>query len=326
MEELLMPGSYAHITSVIEASEKRRLKKIDGFPPEAIYAANIHAKFLELGCISPDYPYMHILSEDSKAWADEMHYTHTCKTVSVGAEIVRALPEGLAKEKCLAWFMGYIAHVIADMSVHPVVEIKVGPYKGNEPHHRRCEMHQDAFIFRRIGTTMPQTAYHLRATILKCGDSKAPDQLDSDVKRLWKEILETVHPDLFIEDPPDIDKWHEKCYSILGKLLPTTSRFVGFSRHVCDGLGLKYPTPKEIDMGEYIENLKVPAAESVDKRMHYDDIFDLAIEHIQRTWLNVTRFVYGREDLIAIRGDEWDLDTGRNKSAKDQRLVFWNYA
>lgn len=173
---------------------------------------------------------------------------------------------------------------------------------------------------------MPETAYHIRATILKCGDPDAPDQLDSDVKRLWKEILETVHPELFIEDPPDIDEWHEKCYSILGKLLPTTSRFVGFARHVCDGLGLKYPTPKEIDMREYIENLKVPAPKGMDKRMHYDDIFNQAIEHIQQAWLNVTRFVYGREDLVAIREDEWDLDSGRNKSAKDQRLVFWNYA
>jgi hypothetical protein len=60
--------------------------------------------------------------------------------------------------------------------------------------------------------------------------------------------------------------------------------------------------------------------------MHYDDIFNLAIMHIQRVWLNVTRFVYGREDLVVNGLDEWDLDTGLNKSAKDQRLVFWNYA
>ena len=79
-------------------------------------------------------------------------------------------------------------------------------------------------------------------------------------------------------------------------------------------------------MGEYIENLKVPAPKGVDKRMHYVIFYDLAIEHIQRVWLNVTRFACGRKDLVAIPGDEWDLDTGRNKSAKDQRLVFWNYA
>lgn len=67
-----MPGSYAHITSVNEASEKRRLLKIEGFPREAIDAANLHLKFLELGCISPDYPYLDIASGDSKSWADAM--------------------------------------------------------------------------------------------------------------------------------------------------------------------------------------------------------------------------------------------------------------
>ena len=53
-----MPGSYAHITLVNEASEKRRLKGIAGFPREAVDAAGLHLNFLELGCISPDYPYL----------------------------------------------------------------------------------------------------------------------------------------------------------------------------------------------------------------------------------------------------------------------------
>jgi hypothetical protein len=321
-----VPGSYAHITSVNEASEKRRLIKIEGFPREAIDAANLHLKFLELGCISPDYPYLDISSGDSKIWADAMHYTHTCNTIYVGAEIVRALPQGIAKEKCLAWYMGYTAHVIADMCVHPVVELKVGQYDGNETPHRRCEMHQDAYIFRRVGTSMPQTANHIRATILKCGAPDDPRQLDPDIKKLWEEVLKTVYPKLIADDPPDLDKWHRRCNDILGKLLPTTSRFVGFARHVCDGLGFKYPTPKEIDRGEYIENLMVPAPKGVEKRMHYDDIFDLAINRIQQVWLNVTRFALGYEDLIAFRNDEWDLDTGRNKLAKGQKLVFWEVA
>src|SRR4030066_130910 len=137
-----MPGSYAHITLVNEASEKRRLKSIAGFPREAIDAAGLHLNFLELGCISPDYPYLDITSGDSKKWADAMHYTHTCQAISVGSDLVRQLPQGVSKEKCLAWLMGYTAHVITDMFVHPVVELKVGPYAGNETPHRRCEMHQ----------------------------------------------------------------------------------------------------------------------------------------------------------------------------------------
>lgn len=321
-----MPGSYAHITSVNFASEKRRLRDITGFPREATSAANLHAKFLELGCISPDYPYLHLLSTKSKVWANEMHYTHTCKAISVGAEILRGYPEGGAKEKCLAWLMGYVAHVVADMTVHPIVELKVGKYEGNETAHRRCEMHQDAFIFRRIGTSMPQTAYHLRATILQCGDPDSPGKLDPDVKALWTEVLKIVHPDLCVEDPPEIDTWHEKCCWVLGRLLPTTSRLLGFARHVCDGLGFKYPTPREIDMAEYITNLRVPALSGTERRMHYDDIFELAVENIRQAWLEVTRFIFKRADLVTIREDEWDLDTGRNKSARDDRLVFWNIA
>lgn len=321
-----MPGSYAHITSVNEASEKRRLTAIEGFPREAIDAANLHLKFLELGCISPDYPYLDIISEDSKSWADAMHDTHTCMAIYVGSEILRALPQGLAKEKCLAWHMGYTAHVIADMCVHPIIELKVGTYKGHETHHRKCEMHQDAYIFRRIGTTMPQTADHIRATILRCGVSDDPRRLDPDVKGLWEQVLKTVHPELFVDDPPDMDKWHRRCYDILEKLLPATSRFVGFARHVCNGLGFDYPTPDEIDRAEYTDNLKVPAPEGVDRRMPYDDIFNLTIGRIQQVWLNVTRHVLGYGDPIAFRGDEWDLDTGRNKLAQDQKLVFWEVA
>ena len=321
-----MPGSYAHITSVLEASEKRRLKKIAGFPREAIDAANLHSKFLELGSISPDYPYMHIGSGDSKAWADAMHYTHTCNAIYVGGELVRALPQGIVKEKCLAWYMGFTAHVIADMSVHPVVELKVGQYDGNETSHRRCEMHQDAYIFRRVGTTMPQTAQHLGATILRCGDPMDPEQLDPDIKELWNGVLKIVHPQLILDDPPDMDKWHLRCNTILGKLLPTTSRFIGFARHVCDGLAIDYPVPEEIDKQEYIESLLVPALRGTEKRMHYDDIFDQAVGNIQRVWLNVTRFALGYGDVIAFRDEEWNLDTGRNMLAKEEMPVFWGAA
>jgi len=320
-----VPGSYAHITSVNEASEKRRLKKIDGFPREAIAAANLHSRFLELGCISPDYPYLDITSGDSKKWADAMHYTHTGQSIYVGAELVRRLPDGLAKEKCLAWLMGYTAHVVADMCIHPVVELRVGPYKGNETEHRRCEMHQDVHIFRRMGTGMPQIAKHLDATILKCGDPDDPKNLDPDIKALWEKLLKTVHPKVFTDNPPDMDKWHRKCYTILEKLLPTSSRFVGFARHVCDGLGFSYPHPNRINKS-YIMNLKVPSITGEKQKMDYDEIFNWAITQIQQVWSDVTRYALRQEDLIAFADEEWDLDTGRNKSENDKPIVFWEVA
>lgn len=317
-----MPGSYAHITMVNEASEKRRLLKIDGFPREAIDAANLQSRFLELGCISPDYPYLDIASGDSKKWADAMHYTHTCQAVYVGAELVRGLPAGIVKDKCLAWLMGYTAHVVGDMCIHPVVELKVGPYKGHEIPHRRCEMHQDAHIFRRLGTGMPQVAGHIKATIFRCGSPEIPKRLDGDIRKLWEELLRTVYPQAFVDDLPDLDKWHRRCYEILEKLLPTSSRMIGFARHVCDGLGFSYPSLEEIESG-YINDLAVPSPKGEDRRIDYDDIFDWAIQRVQQVWLDVTRHALGQADLITFRNQEWDLDTGRDKLAENKGRVFW---
>lgn len=320
-----MPGSYAHITLANVASEKRHLLRIPDFPRDAIDAVNLNIRFLELGCISPDYPYLDIGSGDSKKWADAMHYTHTGSAIFAGAELVRCLPTGKVKEKCLAWLMGYTAHVVTDMCVHPVVELKVGPYSGNETAHRRCEMHQDAYIYRRMGTGMPQTADHLKATILTCGDGADPNKLDKDILKLWQDILKKVHTQAFTEDPPDMDKWHRRCYDIMQTFLPNSSRFVGFARHACNDKGLLYPTPDEIDKGEYIDNLRVPGLVGKDKRMTYDEIFDFAIGRVQEQWLIVARYVLGLSNEISFRSDEWDLDTGRNRLAGN-KLVFWEVA
>jgi hypothetical protein len=321
-----MPGSYAHITLVNEASEKRRLKKIKGFPAEAIRAMNLQSRFLELGSISPDYPYLDLTSGDSKHWADAMHYTHTCKAINIGAELVRALPSGTGKMKCLSWLMGYTAHVYTDMFVHPIIELKVGPYAENSTAHRRCEMHQDAYISRRLGTGMPQIADHIQASILRCHAKGDPTQLDPDVKRLWEQLLQKVYPVQYNDDPPEMNTWHNKCHEILQKLLPTSSNLVGFARHVCDGLGFSYPTPAEINMEEYLEKLLVPSPEGEERRMHYDEIFNGAIECVQKGWLDVSSYAVGQGDLLAFRDQEWNLDTGRDETDSTNKVIFWEVA
>jgi len=320
-----MPGSYAHIAVVNIASEKRRLVRIPGFPRPAIDAAGLNLNFLELGSISPDYPCLAATSADSKKWADAMHSTHTGPAIFAGAELVRDLPSGRVKEKCLAWLMGYAAHAVTDMCVHPVIELKVGPYKGNETAHRRCEMHQDAYIFSRIGKGMPQTAGHLKSTILTCNDQEAPDLLDIDIRAIWQELLRKVHPRAFQDDPPDMNKWHRRCYDILQTFLPTSNRFVGFARHACNDKGFLYPTPAEVDKKVYIESLVVPSAPGQLRIMSYNDIFNYTVERVQREWVGVTRYALGLDDTITCRNDEWDLDTGRDKLAGN-KLVFWEFA
>ena len=75
-----------------------------------------------------------------------MHYERTGDMVKAGIEFIRGL-SGEEKRKALAWLFGYTAHVITDATIHPVVELKVGPYAENKTDHRICEMNQDAYIF-----------------------------------------------------------------------------------------------------------------------------------------------------------------------------------
>jgi hypothetical protein len=304
------------------AADKRALSRIPDFPREAIVAAGLHLNFLELGSIGPDYPYLDILFVDSKQWADAMHGTHAASAIVAGAELVRAMPAGRVRNKCLAWLMGYTAHAVTDLCIHPVVELKVGPYAGNETAHRLCEMHQDAYIFRRIGGGIPRTADHLRATVLTCADQGDPDQLDSDVLQLWSDILLQVHARESRDDPPKVNIWYRRCRDIVQKLVPASSRFVGFARHACNDQGLPYPRQDGIDRAEYVDALLVPAAPGRERRMTYDEIFDRAVERVQLEWVNMTRYALGLTDHIRLQNAGWDLDSGRDRLAGN-RLVFW---
>ena len=68
------------------------------------------------------------------------------------------------------------------MTVHPLVELKVGPCSGNESTRRRCEMHYDAFIFPKImdvGDTGLST--HLVSGVVLCNAANDVNQLDPGV-------------------------------------------------------------------------------------------------------------------------------------------------
>lgn len=76
-----------------------------------------------------------------------MHYDFTGKMITVGADLIRKMDRGTEKRICIAWLMGYAAHVVTDVSIHPIVKLKVGDYAENKTDHRICEMNQDAYIY-----------------------------------------------------------------------------------------------------------------------------------------------------------------------------------
>ncbi len=310
-----MPGAYAHLTLVGLLASSNSLNKAPGFPKAAKAAILDNSCFCDLGAVSPDYPYLHLTSSASAAWADLMHYTATGGMLAAGVQEVKRA-SGSAKQRMLAWLLGYAAHVVTDATIHPVVELKVGPYAQNKTAHRVCEMHQDAYIFQRLNAGAVGLSEYFDSGIRLCSSPSDAGKLNNDVSALWLAMLQACHPERYRESRPEPGSWHAAFLASMdiaeegGKLLP-------FSRHVAVNVGLTYPNVKDIDR-QYIKGLKTPEGD-----MDYDSIFTRAQRNVLAMWSALSSAVYTDDSTyLSIIGD-WNLDTGRDSHNK---LVFWSNA
>lgn len=312
-----MPGAFAHLTLVNLARETPRLAAISGFPRAAIPLLQRHLGFCELGAVSPDYPYLALANGNANGWADKMHYERTGEIVHAGVRRLRKMA-GPAKEKGLAWLLGYTAHVTTDATIHPVVEKKVGPYAQNKRAHRVCEMNQDAYIFERLDLGGIGLAEHLDSGIKTCLHSSDPRRMDEDVAALWTGMLGDVHGDEAARNPPDPHSWHRAFKFLVDKIAENGGWLVPLSRHIVGDPGMFYPSREDVDL-QYIHSLEVPSGE----RMDYDEIFEKALANVVDRWRAIARSVLdGSEEFVAAVGN-WNLDTGRDEA---KRLVFWGKA
>ncbi len=308
-----MSGAYTHITLENVMAEPERLEGIPDFPEDAIVTILDFFKFCELGAVSPDYPYLALDDSGAAVWADEMHYTRTGEMIHSGINHLREM-EGEAQQKGLAWLLGYAAHVATDVTIHPVVMKKVGPYEENKSGHRICEMNMDAYIFQRLNLGDIGLSEHLDSGIAMCGDPDDPDLLDPDVKGLWEKMFQDIYPDEFESNPPDIDKWHRRFKVMVGDIASSGNILMPIARHVAANKGLVYPLKDEVDM-EYIEDLETP-----ESPIHFDDLFDRAVTNIEGMWSLVARAVLAGDDSYLEQIGNWNLDTGRDEN---DQLVYW---
>ena len=310
-----MPGGYAHITLV--NSMRELVDTRAEIPVNVKIALGDYLGFCELGGVSPDYPYLDILDSNAASWADYMHYVNTGAMIQAGVQRVSTM-SGAQQSKCLAWLMGYSAHFIADVTIHPIVELKVGPYDDNKTDHRICEMHQDAYIFQRLNLSKIGLSEHLdkeNGGIMSCHHPDDDDRIDASIHDLWHAMLQEVHPGAYAQNAPNIDSWHANFGSRVD-LIEEGSALPAFARHVAVNAGLTYPEPQEIDSAAFIEGLNTPEGP-----LHYDAIFDRARDNVAKVWSWIGQDVSARTlDNVSAIGD-WNLDTGRDEAGA---LVFWN--
>ncbi|HET7062354.1 MAG TPA: zinc dependent phospholipase C family protein [Nitrosospira sp.] len=306
-----MPGAYAHLTLVNLIREPGRLES-RGFVPDAIVPLLDYFRFCELGAVSPDYPYLDITHPDACHWADRMHYQKTGDMVKAGIDRIKKL-DGEARQKTFAWLLGYTSHVVTDVTIHPVIELKVGEYQKNKDKHRICEMHQDAYIFQRLNLGEIGLAEHLDSGIWGCCDAPQSGKLDPTIKNTWEGMLEACYSEPYQTRPPVIDNWHGSFRFIVDKaeeggVLPA------FARHVAANIGLTYPALDDLD-NQYLKGLATPLG-----AMSYDEIFDRAMENVLDAWFHVAGAVFKDDDTYQTAFTNWNLDTGRDPAGS---YAYW---
>jgi hypothetical protein len=306
-----MPGAFAHITAVNLALTTPSLIQLS-HPIEAINALNNYHNFLELGCVSPDLPYLKLADRAQNRWADKMHHQHVGDLLRTLIKRVQKT-QGEEQEKLFAWLSGYLAHVVTDITIHPVIETQVGHYATNKLQHRLCEMNQDAYIWQRMQLGEIGSRERISNSLGSCIDSADPQKLDSSITSHWELALLDIFNLHYWNTKPEINAWFRGFKKVVD-LVEDQYRLFPFSRHVAALLGLTYPTITNIDR-QFIYNLVTPNGVQ-----HYDQVFDRAISNIRYYQQALVNAVYanGTVDMFL----NWNLDTGENPTGQ---LTAWDH-
>lgn len=308
-----MPGAYAHITLANIATEPARLEAA-GISVPTIVALKKNLRFVELGAVSPDYPY---LARGQSRWADNMHYTNTAALLKEGVRVVRTLPKE-QQPKVIAWLFGFAAHMTGDMTIHPIVEAIVGPYATNKGAHRNCEMHQDTYIFFKLKLGDAGVSRHLESGIARCHGPHGRDTIDPGVDATWRSMLKAAYSSEYAKEAPQTDAWHRGFNGVLAVIQKVNS-LLPFARHVAIELKLDYPTEDQVDRRAYIDALPTPEG-----KMTYDALFDRALANVAKVWRGLDSAIATGDMAFFDQLDDWNLDTG--KSLQTGNFVFWRNA
>ena len=158
-----MSAPIAHM--LIAKRVRERLKAI---PDTATFATNVldaHSQYMALGSLGPDLPYFGLkslfdpnLPIGVDAWSYQLH-SRTPNIFPLHLIEVAGRTSDPTKldwdetDDCKFSFLcGYLTHMAADQTIHPLVNAIAGSYyqdKSARKEHKNCEMHQDLYVLRR---------------------------------------------------------------------------------------------------------------------------------------------------------------------------------
>jgi hypothetical protein len=319
-----MAGGYTHLTLVRSAiSDLFGDKQLD-----RVFGPFGH--FAYLGAVSPDYPYLTNLKSDIE-WADRMHKGGTDAMIKAAMprlfKELRRDENGTWRSK-FAWLLGFVSHVVADVTIHPVVNLMVGKYEDHKTEHRFCEMNEDVWIYdQQVGLDL-HASNEMKSHLRRCGTKF---DLNDVVEELWR----TCFLEAYGVQPGDmtIDKWNFAFIEAMD-IAEARNRIPFFGRKLV-GDAYLYPRLTEVN-NDFIKGLKVPDNKDIDseidqqpvgdiKLLDFDKIFEKALNHIKEAWGVLRDDLFTESDAVGTKHAEvfgnWSLDTGIDH--KDMKLRLW---
>lgn len=142
------------ITHILLAKDV--ISRVEDHKLQNLLQAGIY--FFQVGSVGPDLPYASIADDDyffktESELADLFHYTHTNQLVLQAFDTVKEMKttESLKiAKRVFCFFLGYVAHIVADGIIHPFVRDKVGDYSQNQTAHRVLEMNLDVAFYHHL--------------------------------------------------------------------------------------------------------------------------------------------------------------------------------
>ena len=302
------------------------LNTIPGLTRPIKYALLKYLNYCELGSVSPDYPALVFWNSKDQAWANMMHYYKTSDFIRRCVPIVYAQDWKTCDAKCcIAWLFGYLAHLVTDLTIHPIVNERVGPYAQNKRRHRVCEMHQDVHIFNaKLLGEIDNAEYIRDCGIASCNDPNERKRFNPVIDQLWSSALcaiplSDVHMKEGLSAPtaaPEPARWHSIFVNLIDKIAEEGGRVPPLARSIVEAAGWTYPSVEDID-SSYIIDLKTPDGGVI----NYDEVFQRTIENVKSMWSELGQALdQGKPELFTLANG--DLDTGK----AGERFLFWGQA
>ena len=324
-----MAGVFTHLAVVRSIyADNDRFSAIAELTPEIKFALRFRSEFVDLGSVSPDCPYFRLGDPDEEAasWAEVMHYWRTGDFVREAITWLRGKNHTEKDiQKAIAWLFGYTAHLVTDLTVHPVVGLRVGEYAENQSEHRVCELQQDAYMFYRTLGIDATAANYLKGPGLKSCTNESDNKLHSKVAELWKHCASTIKPSPGDADyvfsrtpnkPPQPETWFKWFCEMIDKGAENGYQIPILSYFLLK-YGLALPKNQNAVNMSYVSGLTTPDGGKV----NFPEIFEKAIDNTMKYWgeLAVALRTESPESFSLANAN---LDNG--KAYETGTLVFWD--